>query len=55
MIARPGTVATCGATSSTSRPVETMSPHDAVGGWTPRPRNDNAASSKIALAMKSVP
>src|SRR5213594_2523457 len=54
MMASPGTVATCGATSSTSRPVETMSPHDAVGGCTPRPRNDSAASSRIALAMNSV-
>jgi signal transduction histidine kinase len=51
---RPGTVATCGATSRTSRPVETISPHDAVGGCTPSPKNDRAASSRIALAMKSV-
>ena len=37
-----------------SRPVETMSPHDGVGGCTPSPRNDSAASSRMALAMKSV-
>src|ERR671919_116733 len=54
MMASPGTVATCGATSSTSRPVDTIKPHEAVGGCTPRPRNDSAASSRIALAMKSV-
>jgi hypothetical protein len=29
-------------------------PHDGVGGCTPRPRNDRAASSRMAWAISSV-
>ena len=54
MMASPGIVATCGATSRRSRPVETMRPHDGVGGWTPSPRKDSAASTRMAFAMKRV-
>src|SRR5207253_24988 len=53
-IARPGMVATWGATRRTSRPVDTMRPHEGVGGCTPSPRNDSAASTRTAFAMKSV-
>jgi hypothetical protein len=31
-----------------------MSPHDGTGGCTPRPRNDSAASSRMALAASMV-
>ena len=31
-----------------------MRPHDGSGGGTPRPRNDKAASSRIASAISSV-
>ena len=29
-----------------------MIPHEGVGGWVPRPRNDNAASVRMANAME---
>src|SRR5437899_7535683 len=32
------------------RPVSSMEPHDGVGGWTPSPRNESAASVRMALA-----
>ena len=35
-------------------PSETISPQLGVGGCTPRPRKDSAASSKIAWAISSV-
>jgi len=54
MMATPGTVATCGATSRTSRPVETISPHEAVGGWVPSPRKLSAASVRIAVDSETV-
>jgi hypothetical protein len=30
-----------------------MSPQDAVGGWTPTPRNESAASSRMFAGMNS--
>ena len=37
-----------------SMPSSIIVPHDGVGGRTPAPRNDSAASSRIALAISSV-
>ena len=37
-----------------STPSSIIVPHDGFGGWTPAPRNDSAASSRIALAIRSV-
>ena len=51
MIARPGMVVMWGAISRKSRPVATIRPQEAVGGWTPSPRNDSAASTRMAFAM----
>src|SRR6266699_5399034 len=51
--ATPGAVATQGALTTTSRPEAIMLPHDGVGGWTPRPRNERPASSMIALPTPS--
>ena len=34
-------------------PSAIMIPQDGSGGWTPAPRNDSAASSRIALATIS--
>ena len=32
-----------------------MEPHEGSGGWTPSPRNESAASTRIALATASEP
>src|SRR5207244_6426547 len=32
------------------RPVSSMEPQDGVGGWTPSPRNESAASVRVAFA-----
>ena len=43
-IARPGKISAHGACASMSRPSDSISPRDGVGGWVPSPRNDSAAS-----------
>src|SRR5215831_10856728 len=54
MSTMPGAVEIHQAESRYSRPSCTMPPHDGVGGWTPRPRNDSVASSTMARASSSV-
>src|SRR5262249_21729149 len=50
LIARPGKIASHGACSMKARPVlDSIKPHDGVGGWVPTPRNDKVASIRIAL------
>src|SRR5690606_24773088 len=44
VIASPGMAAICGALKMKLRPSLVMMPHSAVGGWTPRPRNDSPAA-----------
>src|SRR5215510_12716134 len=54
MSTMPGAVEIHQAESRYSRPSCTMPPHDGVGGWTPRPRNESVASSTMARASSSV-
>ena len=49
----PGTIVRCGAVTMRWIPSSSMVPHDGFGGRTPAPRNDSAASSRIALATIS--
>src|SRR2546428_13059487 len=50
LIARPGKIASQGACSMNARPVLlSIKPHDGVGGWGPRPRNESVASIRMAL------
>src|SRR5687767_14124952 len=53
-MASPGKVEIHQAVIMASRPSLTIEPHDGVGGWTPNPRNDSAASSRIVLPMLRV-
>ena len=53
-IAAPGISIRYGLKNMKLRPSETISPQDGVGGWVPRPRNDSAASTRIAIAISSV-
>src|SRR5205823_9959317 len=46
-MARPGSSATCGLSTTNWRPVASMLPQSAVGGWVPSPRNDNPAVANI--------
>ena len=41
-------------THGEARALESMAPHSGVGGWTPSPRNDSAASTRMAPATPSV-
>jgi hypothetical protein len=43
----PGRSTTCGLRLATSRPVASMLPQSAVGGWVPRPRKDSPAVARI--------
>src|SRR5439155_1722575 len=52
-IASPGNTTTHGACSMNPRPSESISPSDGVGGRTPTPRNDSAASTRIAIAIST--
>src|SRR5262245_14333902 len=52
-MARPGKITTHGAWSMKPRPSESMRPSDGVGGRTPTPRKDSAASTRIAMAMST--
>src|SRR6267142_1704187 len=52
-IASPGNTTTHGACSMKPRPSESISPSDGVGGRTPTPRNDSAASTRIAIAIST--
>src|SRR6185369_2950660 len=51
---RPGKVEIHQAESRYSRPSWTITPHEGVGGWMPRPRNESVASRMIARASSSV-
>src|SRR3989338_3112196 len=55
LIASPGKIAIQGAASanSTAAPLS-MSPHDAVGSCTPRPRKESEASSRMACPRNAV-
>src|SRR5205814_9744984 len=45
-----GKIATHGACSMKARPVlDSIKPHDGVGGWVPTPREESVASIRIAL------
>ena len=48
MMARPGNTARWGASSRFWRPSFSIAPHDGVGGWAERPRNESDASVRIA-------
>ena len=50
---RPGTIVRCGAVESRSMPSASIVPQDGAGGCTPAPRNDSAASLRIAAATSS--
>src|SRR5690606_21384495 len=52
--ATPGMAISQGSNSIICLPSEIIRPQDGVGGCTPRPRNDSAASSRIAWAISSV-
>src|SRR3989441_2005475 len=45
--ANPGKITSHGNSASSRAPSETSVPHDAAGGWTPRPRNERNASCRI--------
>jgi Flp pilus assembly protein TadG len=49
-MARPGMTMRCGLKNIMLRPSEIMMPQDGVGGGTPNPRNDNAASIETRIA-----
>src|SRR5437879_11436763 len=49
--ATPGIMITQGEKNMQSLPSAIISPQDGSGGGTPRPRNDKAASSRIASAI----
>ena len=49
----PGTIARYGAVMIRETPSSSIVPQDGVGGCTPAPRNESAASSRIALATIS--
>src|SRR5204862_1192884 len=51
--AAPGPKTIHGADCRYPRPALIMLPHDAAGGWMPRPRNDSDASARIANATLS--
>ena len=53
-IARPGKTASRGACETYDCASESITPHDGVGGWTPRPRNDSTASPMIAAGIVTV-
>ena len=50
----PGTIVRCGAVAIRSTPSSIIVPQDGLGGRTPAPRNDSAASSSTAFAIRSV-
>src|SRR6185437_11893102 len=52
--ATPGMVMTQGLKNMYSLPSATISPQSGRGGWTPRPRKESAASSRIAFAISIV-
>ena len=52
----PRIIASQGACSMNARPVlDSIRPHDGVGGWVPTPRNDRVASIRIALPSQIDP
>lgn len=46
-LASPGRSTPCGLRLATCRPVASMLPQSAVGGWVPRPRKDSPAVARI--------
>ncbi len=50
----PGTIARCGAVAIRSMPSSIIVPQEGLGGRTPAPRKESAASSRMALAIRSV-
>src|SRR5690606_26091369 len=52
--ATPGIVISQALKNMNSRPSEIISPQDGIGGWTPSPRNESAASRMMACAISSV-
>ena len=53
-IITPGMIASSGLTVSSSVPIETIVPHEELGGWTPAPRKESAASNSMLLAIVRV-
>src|SRR5262245_19615845 len=53
-MASPGSTAIQGWISMYWRAALSMRPHDAVGGWVPRPRKDSAASVRMAVENDTV-
>jgi hypothetical protein len=54
-MAMPGKKMRCGAEKNRLRSKPIMEPHSACGCWAPRPRNERAATSRMAPPMPSVP
>ena len=54
MIASPGAMTLNGITASEVKFCLRSKPHEGVGGWEPRPRNERFASSRMANAMEMV-
>jgi hypothetical protein len=53
MMARPGKMTIQGAWSMKPRPSASMRPREGVGGRTPTPRKERAASTRMAMAMRT--
>jgi hypothetical protein len=50
----PGNTVSHGKKAIIWAPSETSTPHDASGGWTPRPRNDRNASCRMIAGIVKV-
>ena len=48
MMAKPGKIARCGASSRFWRPSFSIAPHEGLGGWAESPRKESAASVSTA-------
>src|SRR5262249_36122951 len=52
--ANPGRIASRGAWATYDCASDSITPHEGVGGWTPRPRNERTASPMIAAGIVTV-